>query len=111
MAHHGRRAGTQSKVLINGIFEQRLAKDRGVSVGSIDVHLIGGSPSTLDWGIDFVETINQVASNLNSVLPRDDLLWSVISHEQIAVADLKSTVIAEDVAPDRDTVNIRGIQV
>src|SRR5215469_9466192 len=110
-ARRSRRAATQSKILISRILEQRTAEDGGISVDSIDVHLIGGSPSTLDWQIDCIAAIDQVAGNLNSVLLRGLRPRSAIFQEQIAIADLKSAVVTEDVSPNRDTVQLGRIEV
>ena len=58
-----------------------------------------GDPPTFDWGTDCVPAVNQVAVNLNIFLTRNRLPRSVIFQKQIAIANLKSAVVAEDVVP------------
>ncbi len=58
MALDGVRVAEQRKVLVGGIFKQRIAEERAVSVDSVDLNPIEWHSAAFDRRIDCIAAIN-----------------------------------------------------
>lgn len=99
------------KILIVCVFEQWVAEDRPTAIYCIDLHAIDGVAATFDSLINCVAPINQVIGDFNFLVLCNRMPRSMIVHEQVAIADLKASVLAKDIVHNRDALDIGGIEV